>query len=175
MNGVVECYNRTVVERTRAMVLDSGAAKVLWSEAIKYSNYILNRCVTSDTNNHETPAELIYGYKPNRNKIYLFSCLAYKHIQKNSRNKFNSKCESWIFVGMYNGSIRTRKTGNNRIKYIRNTKLDKTKVYQDAFQNKYVKYEISKSEDMNVSKETCESEKKDEVSNDETVYVYIVV
>ena len=45
-NGVAEHLNRTLVEKTRAMLLESNLPKSLWGYAIQHANYIKNRTHT---------------------------------------------------------------------------------------------------------------------------------
>jgi Pol polyprotein, beta-barrel domain/Integrase core domain/GAG-pre-integrase domain len=45
-NGVAERLNRTLVERTRAMLLESNLPKFLWGYALLHANYMKNRTHT---------------------------------------------------------------------------------------------------------------------------------
>ena len=46
-NGVAERFNRTLMERVRAMLLDAKLDKELWAEAAVTANYIKNRSPSS--------------------------------------------------------------------------------------------------------------------------------
>ena len=57
-NGVAERFNRTLMERVRAMLLDAKLDKELWAEAAVTANYIKNRSPSSSST--QTPWELFY-------------------------------------------------------------------------------------------------------------------
>ena len=61
-NGVAERFNRTLMERVRAMLLNAKLDKELWAEAAVTANYIKNRSPSSSST--QTPWELFYGRKP---------------------------------------------------------------------------------------------------------------
>jgi len=50
-NGRSERLNRTLMEMTRCMLLESGAPKIFWAEAINTACYIKKRCPTRAINN----------------------------------------------------------------------------------------------------------------------------
>ena len=45
-NGVAECFNWTVLELARAMLISSGLPTFLWDEAVSHANYLRNRAPT---------------------------------------------------------------------------------------------------------------------------------
>ena len=61
-NGVAERRNRTLKDMMRSMVSRSNLPEYLWGEAIKISNYILNRVPSKSV--PKTPFELWTGRKP---------------------------------------------------------------------------------------------------------------
>ena len=96
-NGAAERLNRTLMDRSRAMLLDAHLPQHLWAEAVVTANYIRNRSpVTSET---KTPWELFYGSPPDVSHMRVFGCNAYAHIPKTLRRKLDSVCEKGIFVG----------------------------------------------------------------------------
>lgn len=97
-NGKAERMNRSLVERARCMIDDSGVPKNLWGEAILTAAYVMNR---SPTNNipDVTPAELWYKKKPNVKNLRVFGSTAYSHVNKEFRSKFDTKSEKCIMVG----------------------------------------------------------------------------
>ncbi|EZA48751.1 Copia protein, partial [Ooceraea biroi] len=56
-NGQVEREIRTVVECARTMLLAKKLSQRLWADAVHTAVYILNRCITS-VSNEKTPFEL---------------------------------------------------------------------------------------------------------------------
>lgn len=62
-NGVAERKNRTIIEATKAMLLDQNLDTSLWAEASNTAVYIQNRCPHSHIEN-KTPEEAFTGTKP---------------------------------------------------------------------------------------------------------------
>ncbi|KAJ8892885.1 hypothetical protein PR048_005466 [Dryococelus australis] len=74
LNGRAERLNMMLIEKTKALLFDSGLEKELWGEALR-TTYLLNRSpsATDDT----TPAELWYGKRLDLSDEKLFGSLAY--------------------------------------------------------------------------------------------------
>ncbi|KAE8711089.1 Retrovirus-related Pol polyprotein from transposon TNT 1-94 [Hibiscus syriacus] len=66
-NGVAERMNRTLLERTRAMLRDAGLEKSFWAEAVNTACYLVNRA-PSTAIELKTPMEMWTGMKPIGNK-----------------------------------------------------------------------------------------------------------
>ena len=77
-NGVSERLNRTIIDRVRCMLIDSGLEEKFWAEAAKTASYLLNR--TPCRNNTICPEELWSGRKPSLKHIRVFGCKAFVHI-----------------------------------------------------------------------------------------------
>lgn len=103
-NGKAERYNRTLVEKARTMIEDAKLPKYFWNEAVLVAAYLLNR--TSTSNIEKTPAEMWYGRKPDVGNVKVFGCLAYSHIPKQFRDKFDIKTEKCILIGYTNTGYR---------------------------------------------------------------------
>ena len=64
-NEAAERLNRTIMDRVRALLEDSGLPKELWAEAAVTASYIRNRSpATGRDLVDKTPWELIFGKKP---------------------------------------------------------------------------------------------------------------
>lgn len=69
------------------MLADANMLKVFWSEAVRAATYIMNR---SPTTCYEiTPAEVWNDKKPNVTNLKIFGSVAYSHIPKQFRKKFD--------------------------------------------------------------------------------------
>ena len=76
-NGTAERFNRTLVERARAMLISSGLPTELWAEAVCTSAYLHN---IGDAKGGKTPWELFYGVKPDISHLRVFGSMAYPLI-----------------------------------------------------------------------------------------------
>ena len=72
-NGIAERGNQTIVERARAMLLDSKLPRYLWGYAVLYSTWLTNRLPTSSLNG-KTPYEALYKSKPDLSRAHKFGC-----------------------------------------------------------------------------------------------------
>jgi transposase InsO family protein len=62
-NNAAERLNWTIMERVRAMLVNSQLPRQLWAEAAVTANYLRNRAPTTAAPT-KTPWELLYGTKP---------------------------------------------------------------------------------------------------------------
>ncbi|CAB0037528.1 unnamed protein product [Trichogramma brassicae] len=103
-NGQAERVNRTIVEMARSMMLQAKAPGFLWAEAVNTAAHIVNRLSTRARSN-TTPFEAWWGKKPDMSNMRIFGALAYSHIPKQFRKKFDPKAKRTWMVG-YNGDSR---------------------------------------------------------------------
>lgn len=96
-NGTAERYNRTIVEMARCVLSDSGLPLSFWGEAIRYANYVRNRCPNSSIGK-EIPFTAAYGRIPSVKHFRTFGCVAYM-LNKNKKGKFAARSKKVIFVG----------------------------------------------------------------------------
>ena len=84
-NGVAERKNRTILEMTRAIMIDSKVPKYFWPEAIATSIYLINRLPTK-TLNMKTPLDTLSKQAKIPEHLNLqpevFGCSVYTHIPK---------------------------------------------------------------------------------------------
>jgi hypothetical protein len=66
-NGVAERLNRTLVEKVRAMLHESGLLKTLWGEAVRHAVWLKNHTPTKALDGG-TPFEAATGKKPDLSK-----------------------------------------------------------------------------------------------------------
>lgn len=99
-NGTAERMNRTLLEMTRTILIDSKLPKNFWAEAMATAVYIRNRCGARKLNG-KTPEEIWTGKRPTSSHFKIFGCLAYSWIPKELRNKLDRKATPAIFIGYY--------------------------------------------------------------------------
>lgn len=97
-NGVAERMNRTLGEKVRAMLSDSGLPKAFWAETFATATYLHNRSPTKALG-QITPFEAWTGMKPTVGHLKRFGCAAYAHIPKDERAKLDAKSRRCIHIG----------------------------------------------------------------------------
>ena len=100
-NGVSERVNRTIVERTKAILADSNLPKQLWMEIASTVVYLKNRSPTSAVKDM-TPYEAWHKEKPDLSHLQIIGTKAYVHVPKDLRKKLDFNAKTGIFVG-YDG------------------------------------------------------------------------
>ena len=76
-NGVVERLNRTLLEKVRCMLAQSGLRKSFWTEAINYACHLVNR-LPSTAIGGKTPIKVWTGkLAVDYDYLHIFACPAY--------------------------------------------------------------------------------------------------
>ena len=83
--------NRTLVESAKAMISHAGLPNSYWAEAVANAAFVHNRVLSGTLKNEETPYKRWYGVRPNLSMMKVFGCIAYAHIPKEKRQKFEEK------------------------------------------------------------------------------------
>ena len=100
-NGVAERTNRTLVEKTRVMLLQAQLPVTLWPFAIRYATWLLNRTYTQALKKAVTPFEAWTGRKPSVKGTHTFGCMAIGYVPKPYRlHKFTNPGKWLLFLGM---------------------------------------------------------------------------
>nr|GEW95539.1 retrovirus-related Pol polyprotein from transposon TNT 1-94 [Tanacetum cinerariifolium] len=98
MNGVVERWNRTLVEAAQTMLIFSKALMFLWAEAVATACYTQNRYLIH-TRHHKTPYELMHDKKPDLTFFTVFGALCYPTNDSQDLGKLQPTADTGIFVG----------------------------------------------------------------------------
>jgi len=96
-NGVAERFNRTLMERVRAMLLDAKLGSEHWADAASTATYVKNRSPSSHSS--QTPWELFFDRKPDVSGMQVFGSKAYVHVPKQLRRKLDPLSTAGIFIG----------------------------------------------------------------------------
>ena len=100
-NGVAERTNRTLVEKTRVMLLQAQLPVTFWPYAIRYATWLLNRTYTQALKKAITPFEAWTGRKPSVKGSHTFGCMAIGYVPKPYRlHKFTNPGKWLLFLGM---------------------------------------------------------------------------
>jgi hypothetical protein len=96
-NGVAERINRTIIEKSKTMLFDSGLLKNLWPEIVQTAAYLRNRILTKGED--RTPEERWSDKRPDLAHLKVFECIAYALINKNLQDKLEQNSRKTIFIG----------------------------------------------------------------------------
>ena len=102
-NGVAKRKNRTLIELTNAMLIESGAPLHFWGETILTACQVLNRVPYKKS--HTTPFEIWKGYKPNLGYLTVWDCLAYVRFTDPKMSKLGIRAFTSTFLGYAINSV----------------------------------------------------------------------
>lgn len=113
-NGIAERFNRTIMEKVRAMLLEARLPKMYWGEALSAALYLYNRTPNSSIG-FKTPYEAKTGEKPDISNIRIWGSIAYRVMPKEGQKKLANRAKRYILVGYNSGQYKladpdTRKT-----------------------------------------------------------------
>ncbi|GJU65897.1 retrovirus-related pol polyprotein from transposon TNT 1-94 [Tanacetum coccineum] len=118
-NGVVERWNRTLMEAARTMLIFEKALMFLWAEAVATACYTLNRSLIY-TLHGKTYYELLKGKKPKVKYFWVFGSLCYPTNAYGDLGKMKAKADICIFVG-YAPTKKAYQIYNKRTRKIQET------------------------------------------------------
>ena len=95
-NGVVERKNRTLIELTNAMLIESGAHLHFWCEAILIACHVLNRVPHKKSST--TPFEMWKWHKSNLGYLRVWDCLAYVRLTNPKIHKLGIRATTCTFL-----------------------------------------------------------------------------
>jgi transposase InsO family protein len=101
-NGVAERMNRTLLERTRAMLKAAGLGKSFWAEAVNTACYVINRS-PSTAIELKTPMEMWTGKPADYSQLHIFGSPVYVMYNTQEVNKLDSKSRKCVFLGYADG------------------------------------------------------------------------
>jgi len=98
-NGIVERMNRTIMEKVRSMLSNSGLEKNFCAEAIKTTCYLINRSPTTALDDG-IPKEVWTSENLNYSHLKIFGCEPFVNIPKENKTKLDDKSMKFIFWDM---------------------------------------------------------------------------
>jgi hypothetical protein len=100
-NGVAERMNRTLRDKAKCMLSESGLPSMFWDEAILIAAYLYNRVIPSG--NKTIPYQNWTGNSPMYKHLRVFGCKAYAVMPAHSRDKENGKMADNAIEGIMVG------------------------------------------------------------------------
>ncbi|GJX41366.1 retrovirus-related pol polyprotein from transposon TNT 1-94 [Tanacetum coccineum] len=84
-NGVAERMNRTLMDKVRCLLIQSGLPKTFWAEATCTAAYLINRS-PSRAIEKKTPMEMWSGHPSDYGMLRIFGCVAYPHDKQGDKS-----------------------------------------------------------------------------------------
>jgi hypothetical protein len=100
-NGIAERLNRTLLEKVRAMLHESGLPKALWGEAMRHAVWLKNRTPTKALDGG-TPLEAATGKKPDLSRVRPWGSRIWVRVEAGS--KLGGRVQEGRWVGVDEGS-----------------------------------------------------------------------
>lgn len=97
-NGRIERYNRSVMEKTRALLYEANLPDRFWSYAAYAACYLLNRLPTAALD-YSTPYKKWNDRKANLKNLRVFGCVAREMVPYEKQTKLEPKSKDTILVG----------------------------------------------------------------------------
>jgi hypothetical protein len=98
-NGVAERSNRTIVERTIALLYSERLPLSLWAEVMNTVVYLKNRSPTRSLKD-QTPLEAYAGVRPDLSRLRVIGCAAWSLVRKGTRDsKLHPRATLCCFLG----------------------------------------------------------------------------
>lgn len=98
-NGVAERLNRTILEKVRSLLSETGLGEEFWAEASSTVAYMINR-TPSIPLELKVPEEVWSGRKPEYDHMRRFGCLVYYHVDQ---GKLKPRAKKGVFMGYPQG------------------------------------------------------------------------
>nr|GEW40847.1 retrovirus-related Pol polyprotein from transposon TNT 1-94 [Tanacetum cinerariifolium] len=115
-NGIVERWNRTLVEAARMMLSALQLLLFFWAEAIATACFTQNRSIIISTHG-KTPYHIINDRKPSIKHLYIFGCIYYITRDGKNLDKMKEKEDQCILVG-YSTQSKGYRVYNKRTRMI---------------------------------------------------------
>lgn len=160
-NGIAERFNRSILEKVRAMLFDSGMSAGHWAEALLAATHIYNRVGHSSIENM-TPNEKFSGCKPSVKHLRIYGARAYLVLAKQVRkNKLSPLIKLGYLVGyaVKTKGYRIWLPDENRVEESVHVKFDESITYKID--------KIAKNQNSKSANERLRSEERNNFYSDQ--------
>lgn len=140
-NGVAERYNRTLVEKIRAMLHSSGLPRTLWAEAARHAVWILNHTLTKSLDG-KTPLEAATGKKPDLRELREWGIKVWVRLEKGDKLGGRVKEGRWVGVSEKHKGFRIYWPNDRRITVERNVYVNRTSVEIDRVEGEDWEFDL---------------------------------
>ena len=131
-NGVAERMNRTIMEKVRSMLSDSGLPKTFWAEVTNTAVTLINKTPSSAIN-FEAPDKKWTGKSPVYSYLRRFGCVVFIHADE---GKLVPRAKKGVFLGYPNGvkGYKVWILEEKKCSISRNVLFQENAVYKDVMQ-----------------------------------------
>ncbi|GJY91424.1 retrotransposon protein, putative, ty1-copia subclass [Tanacetum coccineum] len=134
-NGVAERMNRTLMDKVRCLLIQSGLPKTFWAEATCTAAYLINRS-PSTAIEKKTPMEMWSGHPSDYGMLRIFGCVAYPH---NKQGKLEPRAIKCVLLGYPEGvkGYRLYRLDSESPKIVtsRNVVFNESVMYKDTLKD----------------------------------------
>ncbi|CAA7038048.1 unnamed protein product [Microthlaspi erraticum] len=133
-NGVAERMNRTIMEKMRCLLNESGLEEKFWAEAMATSVYLINR-TPSSANDANIPEQLWLNKEPGYLHLRRSGSVVYVHIDQ---GKLKPRALKGVFIGYPQGvkGYKVWLLEDKKCVVSRNAVFTEGKLYKDLLQDK---------------------------------------
>ena len=153
LNGTAERFNKTMQQKTRALLIDSGIPDSMWALAAETAVNVYNRSPHKTLKFHTPLNKLNPRVKSHFEKINRFGCVAYAHLPK-TESKFTKRAIRKILVGYSRTGYILWEPTTNRFLTSRNVTFNEKLLYKNIYKTN----KVEKNVDLGL--ETNETESK---------------
>lgn len=97
-NMISERKNRHILNITRSIIFKINVPCKFWPQTVACTCHLMNRTPSIGLKG-KGPFEIIRGKSVSIERLKVFRCKCYVHIQDNQRNKFQARAVRFIFLG----------------------------------------------------------------------------
>ncbi|GJT41974.1 retrotransposon protein, putative, ty1-copia subclass [Tanacetum coccineum] len=134
-NGVAKRMNRTLMDKVRCLLIQSGLPKTCWTEATCTTAYLINRS-PSRAIEKKTPMEMWLGHPSDYGMLRIFGCVAYPHDKQGKLKPRAVKCILLGYPKGVKGYRLYRLDGESpKIVTIRNVVFNESVMYKDMLKD----------------------------------------
>lgn len=129
-NGIAERLNRTIMNKVRSMLSESGLGQEFWGEAASTAVFLINRS-PSTALDFGIPEEKWTNSLPDYSGLKRFGCVSYVH---SDQGKLNPRAKKGVFLGYPTGvkGFRIWLLDEEKCIISRNVVFQEEKVYKDV-------------------------------------------
>ena len=114
-NGLAERMNRTLLNKTRAMLKCAGLSKSYWGEALLHATYVYNRTMTNSLKG-KSPYEQLLGKTPDNSNLRVFGSPANVYIHREQgHGKLRDRSSPGVLLSHEDGIYRVQVLKNRKV------------------------------------------------------------